>query len=83
MQAKRLWPIWGGLEPDRINAAARGFGPAISFLRLAAHYLQEHHTVGKPIADHQAIQLKLGEMITCARAARLLTMHAAQAYGRG
>jgi alkylation response protein AidB-like acyl-CoA dehydrogenase len=39
--------------------------------------------MGKPIAEHQAIQLKLGEMVTRARAARLLTMDAAQAYDRG
>jgi alkylation response protein AidB-like acyl-CoA dehydrogenase len=39
--------------------------------------------MGKPIAEHQAIQLKLGEMVTRARAARLLTMDAAEAYDRG
>ena len=34
-------------------------------------------TFGKPIAEHQAIALKLGEMATRARAARLLTLDAA------
>lgn len=38
---------------------------------------------GKPIAEHQAIQLKLGEMVTRARAARPLTLDAAQSYDRG
>ena len=36
--------------------------------------------MGKPIAEHQAIQLKLGEMVTRARAARLLTLDASEAY---
>ena len=40
-------------------------------------------TFGKPIAEHQAIQLKIGEMVTRARAARLLTLDAAEAYDRG
>jgi alkylation response protein AidB-like acyl-CoA dehydrogenase len=73
----------GGLELGRINVAARGVGLAEGALRLATAYAQVRHTMGKPIAEHQAIQLKLGEMVTRARAARLLTFDAAQAYDRG
>ncbi len=73
----------GGLELGRINVAARGVGLAEGALRLATEYAQLRETMGKPIADHQAIQLKLGEMVTAARAARLLTMDAAAAYDRG
>lgn len=73
----------GGLELGRVNVAARGVGLAEGALRLATEYAQERHTMGKPIAQHQAIQLKLGEMVTRARAARLLTLDAAQAYDRG
>jgi alkylation response protein AidB-like acyl-CoA dehydrogenase len=73
----------GGLELGRINVAARGVGLAEGALRLATEYAQLRHTMGKPIAEHQAIQLKLGEMVTRARAARLLTFDAAQAYDRG
>jgi alkylation response protein AidB-like acyl-CoA dehydrogenase len=73
----------GGLELGRINVAARGVGLAEGALRLATDYAQVRRTMGKPIAEHQAIQLKLGEMVTRARAARLLTMDAAQAYDRG
>lgn len=73
----------GGLELGRINVAARGVGLAEGSLRLATEYAQQRHTMGKPIAEHQAIQLKLGEMVTRARAARLLTMDAAEAYDRG
>ncbi|WP_448581135.1 acyl-CoA dehydrogenase family protein [Thermaurantiacus sp.] len=73
----------GGLELGRINVAARGVGLAEGALRLATEYAQVRRTFGKPIAEHQAIQLKLGEMVTRARAARLLTFDAAQAYDRG
>jgi alkylation response protein AidB-like acyl-CoA dehydrogenase len=40
-------------------------------------------TFGKPIAEHQAIQLKLGEMATRVEAARLLVESAAKAYDSG
>lgn len=73
----------GGLELGRINVAARGVGLAEGSLRLATEYAQQRQTMGKPIAEHQAIQLKLGEMVTRARAARLLTFDAAEAYDRG
>lgn len=73
----------GGLELGRINVAARGVGLAEGALRLATEYAQLRHTMGKPIAEHQAIQLKLGDMATRAKAARLLTLDAAQAYDRG
>ena len=52
------------------------------YLRLAAEYAQVRKTFGRPICEHQAIQLKLGEMATRARAARLLTLDAAAAFDR-
>ncbi len=73
----------GGLELGRINVAARGVGLAEGALRLATEYAQLRETMGKPISDHQAIQLKIGDMVTRARAARLLTFDAAEAYDRG
>jgi len=73
----------GGLELGRINVAARGAGIAEGALRLATEYAQVRRTFGKPIAEHQAIALKIGEMVTRARAARLLTLDAAAAFDRG
>ncbi|MDN2566924.1 acyl-CoA dehydrogenase family protein [Aquibium sp. A9E412] len=73
----------GGLELGRINVAARGVGLADGALALATEYAQVRKTFGKPIWQHQAIQLKLGEMATRARAARLLTLDAAEAFDRG
>jgi len=73
----------GGLELGRINVAARGVGVAEGALQLATAYAQVRKTFGKPICEHQAIQLKLGEMATRARAARLLTLDAAAIFDRG
>jgi len=72
-----------GLELGRINVAARGVGIAEGALALATQYSQGRKTFGKPICDHQAIQLKLADMATRARAARLLTLDAAKAFDRG
>jgi len=73
----------GGLELGRINVAARGVGVASAALKQATAYSQLRKTFGKPICEHQAIQLKLGEMATRTEAARLLLEQAAQAFDRG
>ncbi len=73
----------GGLELGRINVAARGEGIARAALSEALKYSQQRQTFGKPICEHQAIQLKLGEMATRAEAARLLVQQAAEIYDRG
>ena len=73
----------GGLELGRINVAARGVGVAAAALAEAVKYSQQRHTFGKPICEHQAIQLKLGEMATRVEAARLLVKNAAEIYDRG
>jgi alkylation response protein AidB-like acyl-CoA dehydrogenase len=73
----------GGLELGRINVASRGVGVAAAALAEAVKYSQQRHTFGKPICEHQAIQLKLGEMATRVEAARLLVKNAAQIYDRG
>ncbi len=73
----------GGLELGRINVAARGVGVAQAALDEAVRYSQIRHTFGKPICEHQAIALKLGEMATKVRAARLLVEDAARIYDRG
>ena len=83
VEGQGFFQATGGLELGRINVAARGVGLAEGALRLATEYAQVRKTFGKPIAEHQAIQLKLGEMVTRARAARLLTFDAAEAYDRG
>lgn len=78
-----LQMILGGLELGRINVAARGVGLAQAALDESVKYAQIRKTFGKPIAEHQAIQLKLGDMATRTEAARLLTERAAEAFDRG
>lgn len=73
----------GGLELGRINVAARGVGVAMAALDDSVRYAQQRETFGKPIAEHQAIQLKLADMATRVEAARHLTRAAAEAYDRG
>lgn len=75
--------IMAGLELGRINVAARGVGIAQAALDEAVRYSQLRRTFGKPICEHQAIQLMLGEMATRTAAARLLVESAAAAYDRG
>ena len=83
VEGQGFYQATGGLELGRINVAARGVGVAEGALRLATEYAQIRKTFGKPICEHQAIQLKLGEMATRAQAARLLTLDAAAAFDRG
>ncbi|WP_076420021.1 acyl-CoA dehydrogenase family protein [Colwellia sp. UCD-KL20] len=70
----------GGLELGRINVAARGAGIGLGAMELAVRYAQERETFGAPICNHQAIQLKLGEMAAKVEASRLLIEQAAAKY---
>ena len=66
-----------GLEVGRINVAARAVGVAQAAFNDSIRYAQQRHTFGQPIAQHQAIQLKLADMATKIEAARLLLQKAA------
>lgn len=82
-EGRGLQMILNGLELGRINVAARGVGLAQAALDEAVKYAQQRKTFGKPISEHQAIQLKLGDMATRTEASRLLVERAARAYDRG
>ena len=69
--------VMSGLETGRINVAARAVGVAQAAFDAAIRYAQQRESFGKPIADHQAIQLMLANMATKVQAARLLTYDAA------
>ncbi len=73
----------GGLELGRINVAARGVGVASAAMKEAVKYSQQRETFGKPICEHQSIQIKLADMATQVEAARHLTMAAAKAFDSG
>ncbi len=75
--------VMSGLESGRINVAARAVGVATAAFETAIRYAQQRESFGVPIAQHQAIQLKLAEMGTKIEAARLLTMNAAKLKDAG
>ena len=75
--------VMSGLEGGRINVAARAVGVATAAFDAAIKYAQQRETFGQPIAQHQAIQLKLAEMATEIEAARLLTYEAARKKDSG
>ena len=70
--------VMAGLETGRINIAARAVGVAQAAFDAAIEYSQKRHTFGKPISEHQAIQLKLAEMAAKIHAARLMVYDAAE-----
>jgi alkylation response protein AidB-like acyl-CoA dehydrogenase len=72
-----------GLELGRINVGARGAGIAEGALKHALRYAQERETFGKPIWQHQAVQLKLADMVTQVEGAKRLLEQAALKYDRG
>ena len=75
--------VMSGLEGGRINVAARAVGVAKAAFDAAIKYAQQRESFGQPIAQHQAIQLKLAEMATDIEAARLLTYEAARKKDAG
>ncbi len=82
-EGQGLKHILAGLELGRINVAARGIGVARAALDDSLRYAQQRKTFGKPICEHQAIQIKLADMATRVEAARLLVEQAALAYDAG
>ncbi len=73
----------GGVEIGRVNVAARAVGLAQRAFDESIAYAQRRSTFGQPIAQHQAVQLKLAQMATKIEAARLLTAQAARKKDAG
>ena len=83
VEGKGFGQVMSGLEGGRINVAARAVGVATAAFDAAIKYAQQRESFGQPIAQHQAIQLKLAEMATEIEAARLLTYEAARQKDSG
>ena len=83
VEGRGLQQILAGLELGRINVASRGVGVADAALQDSLVYAKVRKTFGKPICEHQAIQLKLADMATRVYAARRLVEDAAIAYDTG
>jgi acyl-CoA dehydrogenase len=71
------------LDQTRTPIGALATGIAQSALDHAASYSLKRETFGKPIAEHQAIQIKLANMVQAVHASRFLTWHAAWTIDRG
>jgi alkylation response protein AidB-like acyl-CoA dehydrogenase len=82
-EGRGLQQALSALEFGRVNIAGRAVGVAQASLDRALAYADERHAFGRPIADFQAIQLKLADMATEVQAARLLTWWAAAALDAG
>ncbi|MGR5245485.1 acyl-CoA dehydrogenase family protein [Vibrio sp. PNB23_22_6] len=72
-----------GLDGGRINIATCSIGTAQQALNHAAQYMQERKQFGKPLAQFQALQFKLADMVTELVAARQLVRYAASKLDRG
>ena len=82
-EGKGFQQTLSGLEIGRINIAARSVGIAQAAYEKALAYAKERHAFGQPIAQFQAIQLKLADMATEVQAARLITWWAASRTDSG
>jgi alkylation response protein AidB-like acyl-CoA dehydrogenase len=82
-EGRGLQMVLSGLEVGRINIASRAVGVAQAAFESAIRYSQQRSTFGKPICEHQAIQLKLADMATKIEASRLLVRQAAAMKDRG
>ncbi|MGH9056234.1 MAG: acyl-CoA dehydrogenase family protein [Acidimicrobiales bacterium] len=78
---------WGhmmrGLEVGRIQVASRALGVGQAALEAAVSYAQERESFGKPIWRHQSVGNLIADMATKMRAARLLTLDAAERFDAG
>ena len=82
-EGQGFYQILSGLELGRINVAARCLGVARAALEEATKYAQQRKTFGKPIGEHQSIQIMLANMATHVQAAHLMVLHAASKKDRG
>jgi alkylation response protein AidB-like acyl-CoA dehydrogenase len=71
------------LDGARISIAAMALGLGRAALELSLTYAREREAFGQPIANFQAVQLKLADMATELEAARLLIYQAAVLKDRG
>ncbi|MEU2286792.1 acyl-CoA dehydrogenase family protein [Streptomyces sp. NPDC013178] len=84
-EGEGFYQMMGALDRGRIYMAGASTGMARAALEHALVYAKQRETFGKPIAEHQAIQMKLADMAIKVEASRLLYINAAlntEAKGR-
>ena len=72
-----------GLDGGRINIASCSIGAARKCLELATNYLLERKQFGQRLANFQALQFKIADMVTELEAARLMVRRAAASIDIG
>ena len=80
---KGFYHAMAGGEIGRLNVAARALGLADAAIDEATRYALNRVTFGKPIAEHQAIQLLIADMLTRTNACVGLLDTAAEKLERG
>jgi len=83
VEGRGMQQVLSALEWGRVNIAARSVGIAQRAHDEALAYAKQRKAFGQPIAEFQAIQLKLGELGTQVQASRLMAYWAADAVRRG
>ncbi len=83
VEGRGMQQVLSALEWGRVNIAARSVGIAQRAHDEALSYAKQRKAFGQPIAEFQAIQLKLGELGTQVQAARLMAYWAADAVRNG
>ncbi|WP_317928875.1 acyl-CoA dehydrogenase family protein [Halioxenophilus sp. WMMB6] len=68
-----------GIDGGRINIAACSVGAAQACIDITQEYIRTRQQFGKPIAENQALQFRLADMVTELVAARQMVHMAAQA----
>jgi alkylation response protein AidB-like acyl-CoA dehydrogenase len=84
-EGKGFYQMMSALDRGRIYMAGAGTGIARASLEAAARYAQQREAFGNPLADFQAVKLRLANMALKVDASRLLYINAAaktQAEGR-
>ncbi len=83
VEGRGLQQALSALEWGRVNIAARSVGIAQRALDESLSYAQQRHAFGKPIADFQAVQLRLATLAIQVQAARLMAYWSADAVRKG
>jgi butyryl-CoA dehydrogenase len=71
------------LDGGRIGIAAQAVGIGQACLDAAVKYAHERQAFGKPLAEIEAIQIKIADMAMEVQASRLLTFNAAWTKDQG
>jgi acyl-CoA dehydrogenase len=71
------------LGPARLTHCMRWLGLAKRCMEIAHEYVRERKAFGTTLAEHESVQIMLGELAAEIQKGRLLTMHAAWTLDQG